>query len=92
MSRKSLRISLLAWIASGYTPAVTLGAGIPIELLAEDVDAFANDRIGVCTLTGGLRVDAQGYVTPESFRCNGQLWGVALRVVPIASGDPAAAP
>jgi hypothetical protein len=65
------------------------------EFLARDI-AF-HDQIGVCTSQGMPWVDSHhGYASEQTFQCYGQLWAVALRVIPSEPGtvtaDVTAAP
>ena len=53
-----------------------------LEVRAVDRDVLFHDEIGVCTGQGLPWVDPQGYATPAALTCLGQLWAVALRVVP----------
>lgn len=72
--------------AGVYTLPVEIRDTSQVEIHAIDRDLAFDDEIGVCTTQGMPWVDRQGYASGETFRCLGQLWGVALRVVP-ASGD-----
>lgn len=58
---------------------VTTTSQITID--AWDSDALFDDHIGVCTIQGMPLVDRNGYARGQDFTCNGQLWGVRLRVV-----------
>lgn len=91
-----------SWPLSPST-SVEVGANQQIDVDAWDVDLVRDDRIGVCTIQGMPMVDRNGYARAQDFTCNGQLWGVRLRVVaesyvPVAASDvqegppPSAAP
>lgn len=77
-----------AW-ANVYTPPIKLHPYSQIEIRAVDRDLLGADPIGVCTLQGIPLVDARGYALAQNFQCFGQLWAVALRLVPV---EPAEAP
>lgn len=72
-----------------YTPAVELHEFDQLELRAVDRDVLFHDQIGVCTSQGMPWVDAHGYASDLTFQCLGQLWAVALRVMPanLAAGQ-----
>jgi hypothetical protein len=65
-----------------YTLPVQIRDTSQIEIHAIDRDIAFDDEIGVCTAQGMPLVDRQGYVSGQTWRCLGQLWGVALRIVP----------
>ncbi len=72
-----------------YTPAVEIHDFDQLELRAVDRDVLFHDQIGVCTSQGMPWVDGYGYASGLTFQCLGQLWAVALRVVPanLAAGQ-----
>jgi hypothetical protein len=71
-----------------YTGPVTIGEFDHLEIKAVDRDLMFHDQIGVCTSQGMPWVDSHhGYATAQTFQCLGQLWAVALRVMPAESGD-----
>lgn len=75
--------------AHTFTPSwpIAPSAGTPIssnqqiDVDAWDIDALRDDHIGVCTIQGMPLVDRNGYARARDFTCNGQLWGVRLRVL-----------
>jgi len=80
-----------------YTRPIMVSDFDHIELKAVDRDIAFHDQIGVCTSQGMPWVDSHhGYASDQTFQCYGQLWAVALRVIPIESGvvmaDVTAAP
>lgn len=79
------------------TTAYTIGPNQQIVINAVDTDLLFNDHIGLCTMQGMPLVDRNGYARAEDFTCNGQLWGVRLRVLassyePVADADIPEAP
>ena len=72
--------------AGVYTPAIDIGEFDQIEIRAMDRDVIFHDQIGVCTSQGMPWVDSRGYASGSTFQCLGQLWAVALRVVPASAG------
>jgi hypothetical protein len=75
-----------------YTGPLTLNDYDQIELKAIDRDVLFHDQIGVCTSQGMPWVDSHhGYASAQTFQCFGQLWAVALRVIPLAKADAAVA-
>jgi hypothetical protein len=74
-----------------------VGPNQQIDISAWDTDLMFDDHIGVCTIQGMPLVDRNGYARAEDFTCNGQLWGVRLRILAdsyeaVADGDVAVAP
>jgi len=55
--------------------------GAFLEFRAIDADLMFDDDIGVCTITGAPPLDAEGDVAAATYRCSGQLWGLAVRAV-----------
>ena len=73
-----------------YTGPISISDYDHIELKAIDRDLVFHDQIGVCTSQGMPWVDSQhGYATAQTFQCFGQLWAVALRVIPVESSASA---
>lgn len=70
--------------------ASPIGANQQIDVDAWDIDVMRDDHIGVCTIQGMPLVDRNGYARARDFTCNGQLWGVRLRVL-ADSYEPAGA-
>lgn len=68
--------------AGVYTLPVNIRDNSQLEIHAIDRDLAFDDEIGVCTTQGMPLVDRKGYVSGDTWRCIGQLWGVALRIVP----------
>lgn len=68
--------------AGVYTPTIQIQEFDQLEIRAIDRDLMFHDQIGVCTSQGMPWVDGHGYATGQTFQCLGQLWAVALRVVP----------
>jgi len=75
-----------------YSGPITIHEYDQLELKAVDRDIAFHDQIGVCTSQGMPWVDSHhGYASAQTFQCFGQLWAVALRLIPLASGDAAVA-
>lgn len=71
-----------------YTRPIVVTDFDQIELKAVDRDIAFHDQIGVCTSQGLPWVDSHhGYASEQTFQCYGQLWAVALRVIPVQAGD-----
>ncbi len=75
-----------SWATAGTT-AYNVSPTSQIAIDAWDSDLFSHDHIGVCTIQGMPLVDRNGYARAQDFSCNGQLWGVRLRVM-AASYEP----
>lgn len=74
--------------ADVYTRPIVITDFDQIELKAIDRDIAFHDQIGVCTSQGLPWVDSHhGYASEQTFQCYGQLWAVALRVIPVAAGE-----
>lgn len=73
-----------------YTGPIVINEYDHLEIKAIDRDVMFHDQIGVCTSQGMPWVDSHhGYATAQTFQCFGQLWAVALRVIPVESGEAA---
>ncbi|HRI50164.1 MAG TPA: hypothetical protein PLW65_08280 [Pseudomonadota bacterium] len=83
-----VRNSFLPTWAGVYTRPIVVSEFDHIELKAVDRDIAFHDQIGVCTSQGLPWVDSHhGYAAERTFQCYGQLWAVALRVIPAESGE-----
>ncbi len=69
--------------AANFTRPVRLGGHSQFEIKVIDKDEAFDDDVGICTVKGMPEVDEQDYATAQSLRCSGQVWAVALRVVPM---------
>lgn len=65
---------------------VEIGPTDYLEFEAVDADLMFDDAIGVCTVQGTPQVDGDGYVVPDAYRCNGQLWGIVVRMRELVGG------
>lgn len=70
-----------------YTSPVEVHEFDQLEFRAIDRDVLFHDQIGVCTSQGMPWVDSLGYASAQTFQCLGQLWAIALRVMPVNSTD-----
>ncbi len=70
-----------------YTPPVEVHDFDQLEFRAIDRDVLFDDQIGVCTSQGMPWVNSLGYASAQTFQCLGQLWAIALRVVPVNPTD-----
>jgi len=71
---------------SARTRPLVLTEQSVIDVSAVDFDLLTqHDHIGRCTSEIGIpSVDSFGYMSADTFRCYGQLWAVAVRVLPAA--------
>jgi hypothetical protein len=71
-----------------FSQPLQLNEGDQIDVAAVDQDLLKVDNVGVCTSDGPPNVDRLHYATADTFRCSGQLWGIALRVLPVQPAAP----
>lgn len=74
---------------SFHTGEIDLDPGDELTIEARDVDDKKTlDRIGICTVVAPPRLDAMGFVTKESIRCEGGLLAVSLRAQQVSTVQP----
>jgi hypothetical protein len=71
-----------------WSAPLQLGPESTLQFEAWDVDLSQDDQIGGCTIRGNPSIDKDGYVLANHIRCYGQLWAIAVRLVPAGDSVP----
>lgn len=78
-------------VSDSFAPRWSTMFSVPLQLdprsrivvRAVDKDAMFDDDVGSCTIQGMPWVDDQGHVDGATIACQGQIWAMGMRVVPL---------